>query len=40
MLAWRDSGMSFKRFDRKRRKFMLKENTNLYAVTLPPFLVE
>ncbi|WP_155133130.1 hypothetical protein [Alcanivorax sp. VBW004] len=40
VLAWRDSGMSFKRFDRKRRKFMLKENTNLYAVTLPPFLVE
>lgn len=38
--AWRDSGMSFKRFDRKRRKFMRKENHNLYAVTRPPFLVD
>lgn len=38
--AWRDSGMSFKRFDRKRRKFMRKENINLYAVTRPPFLVD
>jgi len=40
VLAWRDSGVSFKRFDRKRRKYMLKENVNLYAVTLPPFLLE
>ncbi|MEE2602051.1 MULTISPECIES: hypothetical protein [unclassified Alcanivorax] len=38
--AWRDSGMSFRRFDRKRRKFMRKENINLYAVTRPPFLVD
>ncbi len=38
--AWRDSGMSFKRFDRKRRKFMRKENHNLYAVTRSPFLVD
>jgi len=38
--AWRESGMSFKRFDRKRRKFMRKENINLYAVTRPPFLVD
>lgn len=38
--AWKASGMSFKRFDRKRRKYMEKKNRNLYAVTLPPFLVD
>ena len=32
--------MSFKRFDRKRRKFMEKEDRNLYAVNQPPFLVD
>ena len=38
--AWQASGMSFKRFDRKRRKFMEKEDRNLYAVNQPPFLVD
>lgn len=38
--AWRDSGMTFGRFDRKRRKFMRKEDSNLYAVTRPAFLVD
>lgn len=40
VLAWQQSGMSFKRFDRKRRKFMLKQNRNLYAVNQAPFLVD
>ncbi len=38
--AWVDSGMSFSRFDRKRRKYMSKGDRNLYAVNQPPFLVE
>lgn len=38
--AWVDSGMSFARFDRKRRKFMNKADRNLYAVNQPPFLVD
>ena len=38
--AWQASGMSFKRFDRKRRKFMLHEDRNLYAVNQAPFLVD
>ena len=37
--AWVDSGMSFGRFDRKRRKYMAKGDRNLYAVNQPPFLV-
>lgn len=37
--AWRESGMSFGRFDRKRRKHMEKSGENLYSVVLQPFLV-
>ncbi len=37
--AWRDSGMSFGKFDRKRRKFMEKNDANLYSVVSRPFLV-
>ncbi|EKF75372.1 hypothetical protein A11A3_03409 [Alcanivorax hongdengensis A-11-3] len=36
----RASGMSFARFDRKRRKFMARHDANLYAVTGKPFLVD
>lgn len=38
--AWVKSGMSFGRFDRKRRKYMSKGDRNLYAVNQPPFLVD
>jgi hypothetical protein len=37
--AWRESGMSFDKFDRKRRKFMEKNDANLYSVVSRPFLV-
>lgn len=37
--AWHDSGMSFGKFDRKRRKFMEKSDANLYSVVSRPFLV-
>ena len=38
--ALRASGMSFARFDRKRRKYMARHDINLYAVTGKPFLVD
>ena len=37
--SWRASGMSFPSFDRKRRKYMEKNDANLYSVVSPPFLV-
>jgi hypothetical protein len=37
--AWQASGMSFGRFDRKRRRFMQRSGENLYSVVSSPYLV-
>lgn len=38
--AWQDSGMSFGKFDRKRRRFMQRSGENLYSVVSSPYLVQ
>lgn len=37
--AWRDSGLSFSAFDRKRRGYMYANDINLYSVLHEPFIV-
>lgn len=37
--SWQDSGISFGKFDRKRRKYMERTGENLYSVVSRPFLV-